>query len=131
MAAAAPSPWPRMASIAQGSGPEAVSIATTAQAVTPGSCSMAASRSSGCRFIPAAVTITSLLRPRKRSSPPGPLSARSPVASHSFARGRMAPPDQEAAEIDSPRTSTSPSGPSFTSRPGIGLPIVPRATWKG
>ncbi len=79
-------PAPRKASTAQGSGPAAVSIGTTAQAATPGSCSMAASRSSGCRFTPAAVTMTSLLRPRKRSSPEGWAWARSPVASHSSAR---------------------------------------------
>ena len=119
-------PDPRTASTAQGSGPAAVSMGTTAQAATPGSCSMAASRSSGCRLSPAAVTMTSLLRPRKRSSPVGSVPARSPVASHSVVRGCSAPPRPGGARRSwRPRTSTSPSGPSLTSRPASGLPMVP------
>ena len=66
-------------------------MATTAQAATSGCSSIAASMSSGCMFTPAAVTITSLLRPRNRSSPDSCRSAISPVASHSSSRGRSAP----------------------------------------
>ena len=80
---AACSAGPRMARTAQGSGPAGVSMATTAQAATPGWSSMAASRSSGWILTPVPVTMTSLLRPRKRSSPVARASARSPVESHS------------------------------------------------
>ena len=58
-------------------------MATTAQAATSGCSSIAASMSSGWILSPAAVTITSLLRPRNRSSPDSCRSAMSPVASHS------------------------------------------------
>ncbi len=80
---------------------------------------------------PAAVTMVSPRRPEKRSSPEASWVARSPVANQSVERGWMWPLAQVELETTSPRTMISPSGLMRTSRPGSGLPRVPRPTWKG
>ena len=97
IAAATLHPDPRQASTAHGSGPVGVSMATTAQAAISGCSSMAASMSSGWMLSPDEVTITSLLRPKNRSSPDSCRSAMSPVANHSSWRGRSSPPCQVGA----------------------------------
>lgn len=57
--------------------------------------------------------------------------ARSPVASQGSCRESIRPFSHVAVETISPRTKISPEEPSRSSRPGSGLPMVPRLTWKG
>ena len=82
----------------------------------------AASRSAGWMFMPAAVTMTSPLRPRKRSSPDvvlvGEVAGGEPLALRAGAWRRSC---QVALASMSPRTRISPSSVIRTSRPGSGF----------